>query len=75
MGVVVNGIERDISYRRCTRCISDSTCPGIKFDSKGECNFCQLHDKWTIMYPNDERGQKTWEKSLTKIPPAAKMAI
>ncbi len=67
MGVVVNGIERDISYQQCTRCISDSTCPGIKFDSKGECNFCQLHDKWTIMYPNDERGQKTWEKSLTKI--------
>lgn len=65
--VTVNGIEKDIPYQRCTRCISDSTCPGITFDNEGVCNFCHLHDKWAKMYPNDERGQAIWEKTLQKI--------
>jgi N-acetyl sugar amidotransferase len=65
--VVVNGIKKNITYQRCTRCISDSTCPGITFDSKGVCNFCHLHDKWALMYPNDEHGQAIWGKQLEKI--------
>ena len=65
--VVVNGVKQKINYQRCTRCISDSTCPGITFDAKGICNFCHLHDKWSRMYPNDERGQDIWNKQLKKI--------
>jgi N-acetyl sugar amidotransferase len=67
MSVTVNGISRNIIYQRCVRCISDSTCPGITFDSKGVCNFCHLHDKWTIWYPNDVLGQRKLETLLTKI--------
>jgi N-acetyl sugar amidotransferase len=65
--VVVNGVKKNIVYQRCSRCISDSTCPGIKFDKHGVCNFCHLHAKWTKMYPNDEKGQEIWNKQLTKI--------
>ncbi|WP_133256858.1 N-acetyl sugar amidotransferase [Hymenobacter edaphi] len=33
-------------YQCCTRCIMDTTVPGIRFrPHTGECNFCELHDK------------------------------
>ena len=67
MTVIVNGIAQEIQYRRCVRCISDSTCPGISFDLQGVCNFCYLHDKWVRMYPNDHKGQEIWGKQLEKI--------
>ena len=65
--VIVNGIRKDISYKRCSRCISDSTCPGIKFDQNGVCNFCHLHDKWVVEYPNDERGEEKLSRIMKKI--------
>jgi N-acetyl sugar amidotransferase len=65
--VIVNGIKKNISYQRCTRCISDSTCPGITFDKNGVCNFCHLHDKWVNIYPNNEKGQSIWNKTLQQI--------
>lgn len=65
--VVVNGIKRDIEYQRCTRCISDSTCPGISFDKEGICNFCHLHDKWAAMYPNDTRGEIHLQAMIQKM--------
>ena len=67
MPVIVNGIERNITYQRCERCISDSTCPGITFDSQGICNFCHLHDKWMRWYPNDARGQKKLNALIRQI--------
>jgi N-acetyl sugar amidotransferase len=67
MAVIVNGVERNITYQRCKRCISDSTCPGITFDSDGICNFCHLHDKWTRWYPNDARGQKKLNALIRQI--------
>lgn len=65
--VVVNGIARNIKYQRCSRCVSDSTCPGIFFDSKGICNFCHLHDKWSGWYPNDSRGEEKLNKIIAQI--------
>jgi len=67
MGVIVNGVNQNITYKRCVKCISDSTCPGIKFDQFGVCNFCYLHDKWTKIYPNDEKGQIAVNKIIEKI--------
>jgi N-acetyl sugar amidotransferase len=61
------GIVNEMVYQRCTRCISDSTCPGITFDNNGVCNFCHLHDKWSKIYPNDQQGQLIWENQLRKI--------
>lgn len=28
----------------CSRCIMDTTVPGIKFDSNGECTYCKIND-------------------------------
>ena len=70
--VIVNGIEKNIKYQRCTRCVSDSTCPGIKFDNQGICNFCDLHDKWSLIYPNDSRGQKHLDTFITTLKKSGK---
>ncbi len=60
-------MKKNIRYKRCSRCISDTSCPGIKFDNYGVCNFCHLHDKWVKLYPNNFHGQSIWEKKLNKI--------
>ncbi len=65
--VVVNGVEKNIVYQRCSRCISDSTCPGITFDKKGVCNFCHLHDKWASWYPNDNNGEQKLHQLVKSI--------
>jgi N-acetyl sugar amidotransferase len=31
------------SYRRCTRCIMDTTDPDIRFDAQGHCNHCRAY--------------------------------
>ncbi len=72
MGVIVNGVQTNIPYKRCTKCISDTTCPGIKFDQFGVCNFCHLHEKWTQIYPNNNVGQKILEKEISQIKKATK---
>ena len=30
----------------CTRCLLDSTIPGIRFDANGECNYCNINDQF-----------------------------
>ena len=38
----------------CSRCGLDSTIPSIRFDDKGNCNFCLSHDLLINIYPRDE---------------------
>lgn len=45
-------------YRRCRRCIMDTTVPRIVFNWQGECNFCQLHDKLSLEFPDGAEGAK-----------------
>jgi N-acetyl sugar amidotransferase len=40
----------------CTRCIMDTSVPGIAFDERGECSFCAIHDRLEALYPVDGRG-------------------
>jgi len=56
-----------MEYKICSRCIMDTTVPGIWFDDNGECNFCKLHDKLEKMFPVDERGQKIVRNFVNKI--------
>lgn len=51
----------------CSRCIMDTTVPGIYFDEKGECNFCALHDKLDRMFPLTAEGEKRFQNILEKI--------
>lgn len=55
------------NYRVCSRCVSDTNMPSIKFDENGVCSYCKLHDAMEKIYPNDERGRKILERSVEKI--------
>lgn len=67
MSVLVNGIEKNIFMQTCTRCVQDSTVPGIYFNQKGECNFCELHDKMELLFPNGEKGKQYLEKTFARV--------
>ncbi len=51
----------------CIRCPQDETVSGIKFDKKGVCNFCKLHDKMERIFPDKERGKKILSKIFSRI--------
>ena len=51
----------------CSRCVQDSSIPGISFDKSGVCNFCHLHDLMEKEYPNDSRGAKRLKNIFRKI--------
>ncbi|MDP1853058.1 MAG: N-acetyl sugar amidotransferase [Candidatus Omnitrophota bacterium] len=53
--------------RVCSRCIMDTTAPGIVFDEKGECGFCKLHDKLEKLYPLNEDGEKILNRLIVKL--------
>lgn len=59
--------EGEIGYKQCSVCTCDTTVPGIYFDKNDVCNFCILHEKMNLEYPNDEKGQGILEKLVVKI--------
>lgn len=55
-------------YRRCTRCVMDTTDPEISFDAEGVCNHCRGFDRLvgTEWLPNEE-GARRLEAMLARI--------
>jgi len=53
--------------RVCSRCISDSGIPGIKFDDNGVCNYCYTHNELDKQFPLDEIGQQMLNRLIEKI--------
>ena len=64
---IVNGVESNLTNQICTRCVQDKTVPGISFDKKGVCNYCDLHDSLCEIFPNDERGEIYLSQLFSKI--------
>jgi len=56
-----------MEYKRCTRCVSDTTINGISFDEKGVCNFCKTHDRLEKEYPLGTEGEKNLDELIKKI--------
>ena len=56
-----------MEYRVCSRCIIDTTVPAVKFDDKGECNYCKLHDKLDKEYTLNKEGEKRFKKIIENI--------
>ena len=56
------------TYRRCARCIMDTSVEDIYFDAAGICNYCHQFDTDVIpnWYPNEE-GAKIWQGLVGKI--------
>jgi N-acetyl sugar amidotransferase len=44
--------------RVCTRCVYDSSLPGIAFDEAGVCNYCHTHDQMVRQYPVGDEGER-----------------
>lgn len=65
--VVVNGISTKTNYQICSRCVQDSSVPGISFDGDGVCNFCHFHDKLEKIFPNGKKGEIILERFFNKI--------
>lgn len=61
-------IIKPLEYKRCTRCIMDTTDPAIYFDEQGVCNHCNNFEKVVSKgyFPNDE-GMKKLEEILADI--------
>lgn len=57
----------DSSLRICTRCVSDTTIPGIRFDADGVCNYCHVHDEMDRRYPQGPRGQELLSRKVDRI--------
>ncbi|MBO0356488.1 N-acetyl sugar amidotransferase [Hymenobacter sp. BT186] len=55
------------AYQRCTRCIMDTTVPGITFDAKGECNFCEVHNHMDKAFPLGEAGRQKVQELAADI--------
>jgi N-acetyl sugar amidotransferase len=51
----------------CTRCIMDTSAPGIAFDERGECSFCRVHDNLEKLYPLGAQGHPRLESILETI--------
>ena len=56
----------------CSRCIMDTTVPGIWFDENGVCNFCKIHDTLEEQFPLGETGRKRLEQLIEKIKNSAR---
>lgn len=54
-------------YKICTRCVTDTTVPGTKFDSNGVCSYCALYDKLDRQFPLGEAGERNVNKIAGRI--------
>lgn len=46
-----------MKYQVCTKCVSDTSIPSIRFDPNGVCNFCHSHMILEQSYPEDGRRE------------------
>lgn len=60
------------NLQTCARCIYDSTIPGISFDEKGLCNYCQQYDDMQLAYPTGSEGRIILEKHIEEVKKAGK---
>jgi len=51
----------------CTRCVSDTTIPNIKFDAGGVCNFCRIHDELEQAHQLNDENRRRFEKLIARI--------
>jgi len=51
----------------CSKCICDTSIPGISFDDRRICNFCQAHDRMEKQFPLNEEGQRKLNKLVEEV--------
>jgi len=58
-------MENDL--RICSRCVSDTTIPDIRFDENGVCNYCDIHDELVKEFPLNEVGEQKLQDVVEEI--------
>ena len=51
----------------CSRCVMDDKVEGIRFDEKGECTFCKIHDDLENKFPLNKETPKRLHNLVVKI--------
>ncbi len=64
-------MNKNTSHKICSRCVCDTTIKSIKFDERGECNFCKSHDFLKSFYEKQKDLNK-FEKIIASIKKAGK---
>jgi hypothetical protein len=57
----------EIKRRTCSRCVCDTSIPGILFDARGVCSFCKAHNKLEKSFPLGVLGQSRLAKLVRGI--------
>jgi len=53
--------------RVCTRCIIDSTIPGVLFNEDGTCNYCEIHNALVAAYPRGKEGAEIISGTIAEV--------
>ena len=56
-----------MNYKRCKRCILDTTVSDIWFDESGECKYCKIHDELEKAHPLGSGLKKELDQMIDKI--------
>jgi N-acetyl sugar amidotransferase len=56
----------------CSRCICNTTIPGIRFDDNGVCNYCHEYDERDKDYPLNDSGQQKLKHIIETIKKSGK---
>lgn len=58
---------RERPYRRCVRCVMDTTDPDILFDADGVCNHCRSYEKYRNSIGSSEERAKKLRELITGL--------
>lgn len=54
------------TQKRCIRCLYHEGIPGIYFNTRGICNYCEMHDQLMLQYQGDA-GKTEFDDIVKKI--------
>lgn len=63
----INMSNDHLSKQICTRCLVDSTVPGVSFDEQGVCTYCKIHDMLEADCPQGEAGLNILNQTVKEI--------
>lgn len=60
-------MQKEQEVKICSRCVCDTTIPGIIFDEQGICNFCKIFNKMEKEYPTGRAAEEKLNKIVNQI--------
>jgi N-acetyl sugar amidotransferase len=59
--------NKHITKQICTKCVVDSTVPGVTFDDQGVCTYCKLHEILAKDFPQGSAGTLKLDQIIDAI--------